>query len=251
MLEQFRLISVLGRGHFGKVILSQFKPTSKYFALKILKKGDILARDETESLMSEKLFIIIIIWDTVAHGIMYMLGVTYIYMLTNVSSIHLLILIIFNDLKLDNLLMDRDGYVKLGDFGLCKERINPTDRTSTFCGTPEFEAPEVLLETSYTSAEDFWGLGVLNYEMFSGEPPFSGEEEEEFFNAIVNSDGYSENNANEINRQKFFGRYAENVSIFDEEFTQKVQKFSAAKNPRVTTEKDNELFRNYDFSSFG
>uniref|UniRef100_A0A914YGG8 Protein kinase domain-containing protein n=1 Tax=Panagrolaimus superbus TaxID=310955 RepID=A0A914YGG8_9BILA len=84
--------------------------------------------------------------------------------------------------------MDRDGYVKLGDFGLCKEGMGPTDRTSTFCGTPEFLAPEVLKETSYTRAIDFWGLGVLIFEMLVGEPPFSGEDEEETFDAIVNSD---------------------------------------------------------------
>lgn len=53
-VEQFRLISVLGRGHFGKVILSQYKNTGEYFAIKALKKGDIIARDEVESLLSEK-----------------------------------------------------------------------------------------------------------------------------------------------------------------------------------------------------
>jgi serine/threonine protein kinase len=333
MLEQFRLISVLGRGHFGKVILSQYKPTSKYFALKTLKKGDILARDETESLMSEKrvfelstrhkhpflinlfgcfqtpehIFFVMEyavggdlmrhIHDDIFHeeracfyAACVLLGLDFLH--SNK--------IMYRDLKLDNLLMDRDGYVKLGDFGLCKEGMGPTDRTSTFCGTPEFLAPEVLLETSYTRAVDFWGLGVLIYEMLSGEPPFSGEDEEEVFDAIVNSDvrcprylsieaisiirrllrkdpekriGYGEKDANDIKRQKFFGiinyefdallkkqlkppfvpriRYAEDVSNFDEEFTRKIPKLSAAKNPRVITEKDHELFRNFDFSSFG
>lgn len=53
-LDSFRLLSVLGRGHFGKVILSQYKNTGEYFAIKALKKGDIIARDEVESLLSEK-----------------------------------------------------------------------------------------------------------------------------------------------------------------------------------------------------
>ena len=53
-LDSFRLLSVLGRGHFGKVILSQYKNTGEYFAIKALKKGDIIARDEIESLLSEK-----------------------------------------------------------------------------------------------------------------------------------------------------------------------------------------------------
>lgn len=61
------------------------------------------------------------------------------------------------------------GYVKIADFGLCKEGMGFGDRTGTFCGTPEFLAPEVLTETSYTRAVDWWGLGVLIFEMLVGE----------------------------------------------------------------------------------
>ena len=101
------------------------------------------------------------------------------------------------DLKLDNLLLDTEGYVKIADFGLCKEVMGYGDRTGTFCGTPEFLAPEVkspdpkfateifisffkvLTETSYTRAVDWWGLGVLIFEMLVGESPFPGDDEEE------------------------------------------------------------------------
>lgn len=72
-------------------------------------------------------------------------------------------------MKLDNLLLDTEGYVKIADFGLCKEGMGFGDRTGTFCGTPEFLAPEVLTETSYTRAVDWWGLGVLIFEMLVGE----------------------------------------------------------------------------------
>lgn len=65
--------------------------------------------------------------------------------------------------------MDTDGYVKIADFGLCKEGMGYGDRTGTFCGTPEFLAPEVLTETSYTRSVDWWGLGVLIFEMLVGE----------------------------------------------------------------------------------
>lgn len=92
----------------------------------------------------------------------------------------------FSDLKLDNLLLDIDGYVKIADFGLCKEGIGFGDRTGTFCGTPEFLAPEVLTENSYTRAVDWWGLGVLIFEMLVGESPFPGDDEEEVFESIVN-----------------------------------------------------------------
>lgn len=65
--------------------------------------------------------------------------------------------------------MDQEGYVKIADFGLCKEGIGYGDRTGTFCGTPEFLAPEVLTENSYTRAVDWWGFGVLIFEMLVGE----------------------------------------------------------------------------------
>lgn len=80
----------------------------------------------------------------------------------------------FRDLKLDNLLLDQEGYLKIADFGLCKEGMAYGDRTSTFCGTPEFLAPEVLTETSYTRSVDWWGLGVLIFEMLVGEVSKTG-----------------------------------------------------------------------------
>ncbi|CEF62865.1 Serine/threonine-protein kinase N2 [Strongyloides ratti] len=220
-LANFRLISVLGRGHFGKVILSQHKNTSKYFALKILKKGDILARDEVESLNTEKRIFEIAsktkhpflvnlygCFQTKEHVFFvmeYSMGGDLMRHIHDdifseeracfYASCVLLGLeflhgnnIIYRDLKLDNLLLDAQGYVKLADFGLCKEGMGPNDTTSTFCGTPEFLAPEVLVETCYTRAIDWWGLGVLIFEMLVGEPPFSGDDEEEIFDSIVNDD---------------------------------------------------------------
>ena len=89
---------------------------------------------------------------------------------------------------MDNLLLDTEGYVKIADFGLCKEGMGYGDRTGTFCGTPEFLAPEVLTETSYTRAVDWWGLGVLIFEMLVGESPFPGDDEEEVFDSIVNDE---------------------------------------------------------------
>lgn len=78
--------------------------------------------------------------------------------------------------------------MKIADFGLCKEGMGFGDRTGTFCGTPEFLAPEVLTETSYTRAVDWWGLGVLIFEMLVGESPFPGDDEEEVFDSIVNDE---------------------------------------------------------------
>ena len=73
--------------------------------------------------------------------------------------------IIYRDLKLENLLLDKDGHIKITDFGLCKEQITFGKTTKTFCGTPEYLAPEVLQDSDYGRAVDWWGLGVVMYEM--------------------------------------------------------------------------------------
>uniref|UniRef100_UPI0037E7EFA6 serine/threonine-protein kinase N2-like n=1 Tax=Semicossyphus pulcher TaxID=241346 RepID=UPI0037E7EFA6 len=220
-VEDYRYISVLGRGHFGKVLLAEFKKTGKLYAIKALKKKDIVTRDEVDSLMSEKRIFEMInasrhpflvnlhgcfqTGDHVCFVMEYLPGgdlmihihndvfseaQTRFYSACVVLGLEFLHLnkIIYRDLKLDNLLMDADGFVKITDFGLCKEGMGHGDRTSTFCGTPEFLAPEVLTDDNYTRAVDWWGMGVLIYEMLVGESPFPGEDEEEVFDSIVNDD---------------------------------------------------------------
>lgn len=218
-INEFQLLRVLGRGHFGKVILVKHIETNTYYALKALKKREVLSRDEVNALLAEKRifqmanlakhpFLVNMhsCFQTASHVCFVMeyacggdlmlhihndiftepratfyaacvvLGLQYLH--DNK--------IIYRDLKLDNLLLDADGFVKIADFGLCKEGIGYGDLTDTFCGTPEFLAPEVLTEIQYTRAVDWWGLGVLIFEMLVGDTPFSGDTEEEVFDSIVN-----------------------------------------------------------------
>jgi len=93
--------------------------------------------------------------------------------------------IIYRDLKLDNILLTLDGHIKVADYGLCKEEMWFGSTTSTFCGTPEFMAPEILLEQRYGRAVDWWAFGVLMYEMLLGQSPFRGDDEDEIFDAIL------------------------------------------------------------------
>uniref|UniRef100_A0A8C5R1F0 protein kinase C n=1 Tax=Leptobrachium leishanense TaxID=445787 RepID=A0A8C5R1F0_9ANUR len=220
-LEDFTFVSVLGRGHFGKVLLAEYKESGRLYAIKALKKRDIVSRDEFESLQCEKRIFEVVnssghpflvnmlgCFQTQGHACFVMEylpgGDLMMHIHSNVFSqtatsfysacviLGLQFLheqkIIYRDLKLDNLLMDANGFVKIADFGLCKEGMGYGDRTNTFCGTPEFLAPEVLTETSYTYAVDWWGLGVLIYEMLVGECPFPGDDEEEVFDSIVNEE---------------------------------------------------------------
>jgi hypothetical protein len=71
--------------------------------------------------------------------------------------------------QLDNVLLDSDGHVKLADFGMCKEGISMSNLTNTFCGTPDYIAPEILDEKDYGPSVDWWALGVLMYEMMVGQ----------------------------------------------------------------------------------
>uniref|UniRef100_A0A8C6WKM7 protein kinase C n=1 Tax=Neogobius melanostomus TaxID=47308 RepID=A0A8C6WKM7_9GOBI len=196
-LQDFRLIAVLGRGHFGKVrvllgyfilctgikstvnishhpflvnLLACFQTAEHVcFVMEYTAGGDLMMHIHTDVFTEPR---------AVFYAACVVLGLQFLHDHK----------IVYRDLKLDNLLLGTDGYVKIADFGLCKEGMGFGDRTSTFCGTPEFLAPEVLTDTSYTRAVDWWGLGVLIYEMLVGESPFPGDDEEEVFDSIVNDE---------------------------------------------------------------
>ncbi|KAK1225409.1 Serine/threonine kinase [Marasmius sp. AFHP31] len=217
-LDDFNFLAVLGKGNFGKVMLAEEKKTNGLYAIKVLKKEFIIDNDEVESTRSEKRVFLAAARER--HP--FLLGLhscfqteTRVYFVMEYVSggdlmLHiqrkqfslrqakfyasevLLALeyfhangIIYRDLKLDNILLTLDGHVKVADYGLCKEEMWFGSTTSTFCGTPEFMAPEILLEQRYGRAVDWWAFGVLTYEMLLGQSPFRGEDEDEIFDAIL------------------------------------------------------------------
>ncbi|GAA5912616.1 protein kinase C [Sporobolomyces salmoneus] len=217
-LDDFNFLAVLGKGNFGKVMLAEEKKSSQLYAIKVLKKEFIIENDEVESTKSEKRVFLAAARER--HP--FLLGLhscfqteTRIYFVMEYVSggdlmLHiqreqftprrakfyaaevLLALeyfhkmgIVYRDLKLDNILLTLDGHVKVADYGLCKEDMAFGKTTSTFCGTPEFMAPEIILEQRYGRAVDWWAFGVLIYEMLLGQSPFRGDDEDEIFDAIL------------------------------------------------------------------
>jgi len=220
-LEDFNFLAVIGKGNFGKVMLAEEKATKNLYAIKVLKKEFIIENDEIESTKSEKR--VFMAANQERHPFLVNLHScfqtsTRIYFVMEYISggdlmwhiQHqqfnekrakfyacevLLALeyfhknnIVYRDLKLDNILLTLDGHIKITDYGLCKENMYHGATTNTFCGTPEFMAPEILLEKPYGRAVDWWAFGVLIYEMLLGQSPFRGDDEEEIFEAILEDD---------------------------------------------------------------
>ncbi|OAX84332.1 AGC/PKC protein kinase [Emergomyces africanus] len=217
-LDHFNFLAVLGKGNFGKVMLAETKSSRKLYAIKVLKKEFIIENDEVESTKSEKR--VFLIANKERHPFLLNLHAcfqteTRVYFVMEYISGGDLMLhiqrgqfglkraqfyaaevclalkyfhengVIYRDLKLDNILLTLDGHIKIADYGLCKEEMWYGCTTSTFCGTPEFMAPEILLDKKYGRAVDWWAFGVLIYQMLLQQSPFRGEDEDEIYDAIL------------------------------------------------------------------
>ncbi|XP_067011381.1 RAC serine/threonine-protein kinase isoform X2 [Anabrus simplex] len=215
-LENFEFLKVLGKGTFGKVILCREKATGHLYAIKILKKEVIIQKDEVAHTLTENRvlrttnhpFLISLKYsfqtaDRLCFVMEYVNGGELFFHLSRervfsedrtrfygaeiISALGYLHEegIIYRDLKLENLLLDKDGHIKIADFGLCKEDITYGRTTKTFCGTPEYLAPEVLEDNDYGRAVDWWGIGVVMYEMMCGRLPFYNRDHDVLFTLIL------------------------------------------------------------------
>uniref|UniRef100_A0A673LUW0 non-specific serine/threonine protein kinase n=1 Tax=Sinocyclocheilus rhinocerous TaxID=307959 RepID=A0A673LUW0_9TELE len=213
-MHDFEYLKLLGKGTFGKVILVKEKATGKYYAMKILKKEVIVAKVSTN--MRNISVLNLILSPVLSAGLKYSFQthdrlcfvMEYLFfhlsrdrvfsedrarfygaeIVSALDYLHSERNVVYRDLKLENLMLDKDGHIKITDFGLCKEGITDGATMKTFCGTPEYLAPEVLEDNDYGRAVDWWGLGVVMYEMMCGRLPFYNQDHERLFELILMED---------------------------------------------------------------
>ncbi|KAI9204351.1 serine/threonine-protein kinase SCH9 [Polychytrium aggregatum] len=216
----FEFMKVLGKGAYGKVLQVRKRDTCRVYAMKIINKRDIAQKDdmykeivhtisERNVLIKaqspflvglkfafqspEKLYLVL---DYMNGGeLFFHLQRDHIFTMER-AKFYLceLVLalghlhqynIVYRDLKPENILLDINGHIALTDFGLCKEEIDFNTTTHTFCGTPEYLAPEVILRQGHGLAVDWWALGILFYEMTTGLPMFYSTDRATMFHNIV------------------------------------------------------------------
>lgn len=216
-IDDFEMLCVIGKGSFGKVMQVRKKDNGKIYAMKILNKATIIERNELEHTRSEKSILqklchpflvnlnysfqtpdkLFFVMDYVNGGELFyhlqrdkrftedrarfycaeiVLGLEYLH---NSG-------VLYRDLKPENLLLTEDGHICMTDFGISKEGlVSDDDRTATFCGTPEYLAPEVLEGNGYGKGVDWWSFGTLMFEMLTGLPPFYSEDVQQMYQKIM------------------------------------------------------------------
>ncbi|KAK3702286.1 Serine/threonine-protein kinase [Vermiconidia calcicola] len=215
-IEDFDLLKVVGKGSFGKVMQVMKKDTQRIYALKTIRKQHIISRSEVAHTLAERSvlaqinnpFIVPLKFSFQSPEKLYLVlafvngGELFHHLQKeqrfdiNRSRFYAAELlcaleclhgfgVIYRDLKPENILVDYVGHIALCDFGLCKLDMKDEDKTNTFCGTPEYLAPELLHGQGYTKAVDWWTLGVLLYEMLTGLPPFYDENTNEMYRKIL------------------------------------------------------------------
>lgn len=214
-LDDYYVIRRVGKGGFATVFLVRLKnSTGRYYALKVIKKSEVARLKQEKQIMNEKNILLelkhpllidlyntfqspcnlFMVLEFVAGGDLFtLLRKSKIFVepqakfyvcevLTILEYLHSM-KIVYRDLKPENILLDSTGHIKLADFGFAKRL---TGTTSSFCGTPDYIAAEIIASRPYSFPVDWWSLGVLVFELTSGKTPFRAEDSEGIYTNIQN-----------------------------------------------------------------
>eukprot|EP01029_Cantina_marsupialis_P021940 TRINITY_DN5325_c0_g1_i1.p1 TRINITY_DN5325_c0_g1~~TRINITY_DN5325_c0_g1_i1.p1 ORF type:complete len:518 (-),score=134.14 TRINITY_DN5325_c0_g1_i1:420-1973(-) len=216
-LEDFDLLKVIGRGSFGKVMQVRKRDSDKIYAMKILKKSVIIGRNQVEHTRAERQileemnhpFLVKLHYAFQTNDKLYLVldyltgGELFFHLkqkhsfdeeqsrlyaaelICGIGHLHEKG-IIYRDLKPENILLDCGGHIRLTDFGLSKA-AQADQPTHSFCGTPEYLAPEVIADVGHGKDVDWWSLGVLIFELLTGIPPFYSENVHMMYDLIENA----------------------------------------------------------------
>ncbi|ESO09100.1 hypothetical protein HELRODRAFT_156571 [Helobdella robusta] len=215
-IDHFSNKKTIGKGAFGTVKIGRHKQTGNVFAIKILEKKKIIESKFLKHTIQEKQILRTINQPFILKATYHFWDSLHLYLATEFCAggdLHTLfnrnknfkenhcmfygahivlaleflhsIKIIYRDLKLDNLLVNNDGYLKLVDFGISKKVENTTN---SYCGTPSYIAPEMINQNDYNCSVDWWSFGVVLYKMGSGKRPFKGKSVNEIFKNIINNE---------------------------------------------------------------
>ncbi|XP_010868587.2 cGMP-dependent protein kinase 2 [Esox lucius] len=213
--QDLKVIATLGMGGFGRVELVKLTDEDTTFALKCIKKKHIVDTRQQEHIYSEKNILqqtnsqfivrlfrtfrddkyVYLLMEACLGGELWSIlrDMSYFEEQTGRFCIACVLEafdylhtrgIIYRDLKPENLLLGAEGYVKMADFGFAK-RIGMGKKTWTFCGTPEYVAPEVIMNKGHDFGADCWSLGILIYELLTGSPPFSGTDPIKIYTMVL------------------------------------------------------------------
>ncbi|CAG9472541.1 unnamed protein product [Plasmodium vivax] len=213
--DNFTFLKVIGRGSYGKVLLVKHTQNNKLYAMKILRKENIISRNQLEHTKIERNvlkcvshpFIVKLYYAFQTTKKLYFIleycpgGELFFHLskmreLTEEAAIFytaeiILALqylhklnIIYRDVKPENVLLDEMGHIRLTDFGLSKEGISDNNSARSLCGTPEYLAPEIIDQCGHGKAVDWWSLGIMLYEMLTGRLPFNSSSRAVLFERI-------------------------------------------------------------------
>jgi len=216
-VDDFELLKVVGKGSFGKVMQIRKKDTGRIYAMKSIRKATLASRPgEIPHILAERTvlalvrnpFIVPLKFSFQTADKLYLVmpfvngGELFHHLqregrfdqtrsrfyiaelLCALEHLHSFN-VVYRDLKPENILLSYTGHIALCDFGLCKLNMTENSRTDTFCGTPEYIAPELLQGKGYTRTVDWWTLGTLLFEFLTGLPPFYDQDVNKMYQRIL------------------------------------------------------------------